>query len=120
MPEASVVEAATFRVQFNRPWNPSVRIRVGNVLVSGDMQMRNLVLGFTVAVAFAATGAAAQAQNTRDTGSMAYPEPRASGEFKRSPQTGTDTGSMAYPTNTRPGQTSPGSQNTGTDTGSMA
>ena len=83
--------------------------------------MRNLVLGCTVALGLATFGTMAPAQNAPDTGSMAYPEPRSSGEFKRpAGPTGKDTGSMAYPTNTRPGQTVPGSQNTGTDTGSMA
>ena len=83
--------------------------------------MRNFVFGCTAAVGFAIIGVVAYAQNSPDTGSMAYPAPRSSGEFTRpTPPTGTDTGSMAYPTDTRRGQTVPGSQNTGTDTGSMA
>jgi hypothetical protein len=83
--------------------------------------MRTLVLGCTLALGLATFGAMARAQNAPDTGSMAYPEPRSSGEFKRpSGPAGNDMGSMAYPSNSRPGQTVPGSQNTGTDTGSMA
>ena len=82
--------------------------------------MRHLVLACTVVVGLATIGVAARAQNAPDTGSMAYPQPRDSGEFKRPGATGTDTGSMAYPTNTRPGQNVPGSTNAGSDTGSMA
>jgi hypothetical protein len=81
--------------------------------------MKKLFLGSAAAVVFAAVAPNGYAQNRPDTGSMAYPQPRASGEFKRPQQTGTDTGSMAYPTNTRKGQTVPGSQDTGADTGSM-
>lgn len=51
---------------------------------------------------------------------MAYPQPRATGEFQRQTPSGRDTGSMAYPTGVRPGQTVPSSQNVDRDTGSMA
>jgi hypothetical protein len=83
--------------------------------------MRNFVFGCTAAVGLALIGVVAYAQNPPDTGSMAYPSSRSSGEFTRpTPPTGADMGSMAYPTDTRKGQTVPGSQNTGADTGSMA
>ncbi len=52
-------------------------------------------------------------------GSMAYPAPRASGEFQRPAVTGFDTGSMSLPTTARPGLTT--TPTTGpADTGNMA
>lgn len=76
-----------------------------------------MVVGLAMAVAGCAQNPPAA---TSDTGNMAYPTPRATGEFQRPAPVGTDTGSMAYPSVTRQGQTVPASQNYGTDTGNMA
>ncbi len=54
-----------------------------------------------------------------NTGQMAYPTPRASGEFQRAAPTGFDTGSMAVPSVSRPGTTTNAVQGPA-DTGSMA
>lgn len=85
------------------------------------IQMRTLPIAGSMLLGLMAAGCGpTQSVSNADTGSMAYPAPRASGEFQRPAPTGVDTGSMAYPTTVRQGQTVPASENAGSDTGSMA
>lgn len=79
----------------------------------------SMILGLTAA-GCAPTPPPSPTAVSSDTGSMAFPTPRASGEFQRTTPTGRDTGSMSLPTTVRQGQTVPGSQDAGSDTGSMA
>ena len=93
------------------------------------MRIRHLATAATLGLV-ALTAACAQqpgsmpaaSMGPTDTGNMAYPAPRATGELTRpAPVNATNTGSMAYPNNGRPGQTSRISpQDVPRDTGNMA
>ena len=67
--------------------------------------MRKLAVAGLAAATLAApaflTPAMAQANAPLDTGSMAYPQPRATGDFNRPAPGGRDVGSMAYPAPSR-------------------
>lgn len=84
--------------------------------------MRIFPIACTMILGLAAAGCASSMQSppTFDTGSMALPQPRASGTFQRAAPTGVDTGSMALPSVQRTGPTVSATQSAGPDTGSMA
>lgn len=98
---------------------PAVVAASASLLV-GDARRRVLAVACGAAFGLAMAGAALAQDASPDTGSMAYPAPRSTGEFQRLAPTGVDTGNMAYPSFVRPGQTVPSSQDASPDTGSMA
>ena len=59
--------------------------------------MKTILRAAVAALSLAAATAARAQDPSLDTGSMAYPTPRSTGEFRRPAPTGIETGSAAYP-----------------------